>query len=71
MQLTLHIPYEMEAKLRILAEQEQITPELFVQKLINNLAPTKAEVEFFSFAGLWENRDITQETLRAKAWGQP
>ena len=70
MQITVQIPYELEAKLRTLAKQEQITPELFVQKLINDLMPTKQEVEFFSYAGLWENRDITQESLRAKAWGQ-
>lgn len=26
------------------------------------------EYDFFKSAGLWENRDITQDDLRAKAW---
>ena len=27
-------------------------------------------VDFFSYAGLWVNRDITVETLRQQAWRQ-
>jgi hypothetical protein len=27
-----------------------------------------SEADFFSFVGIWENRDITQESIRAKAW---
>ena len=27
-----------------------------------------AEDDFFNYAGLWENRDINQEVIRAKAW---
>jgi len=27
-----------------------------------------SEADFFSCAGIWENRDINQESLRAKAW---
>jgi hypothetical protein len=27
-----------------------------------------ANVDFFGYAGLWENRDIDQESIRAKAW---
>ena len=27
-------------------------------------------VDFFSYAGLWENRDLTAETLRQQAWRQ-
>ena len=28
----------------------------------------KTEHDFFQSAGMWKNRDITQETLRKKAW---
>jgi len=27
-----------------------------------------SEADFFSYAGIWENRDINQESIRAKAW---
>ena len=27
-----------------------------------------ADADFFNCAGIWENRDINQETIRAKAW---
>ena len=26
------------------------------------------ETDFFNAVGIWENRDINQETIRAKAW---
>ena len=28
----------------------------------------KQEQEFFEIAGIWENKDITTESLRLKAW---
>ncbi len=27
-----------------------------------------SEADFFNCAGIWENRDISQESIRAKAW---
>jgi hypothetical protein len=30
--------------------------------------PPDAEAEFFELAGIWENKDITTESLRAEAW---
>ncbi|MEI6270332.1 MAG: hypothetical protein WCP01_15760 [Methylococcaceae bacterium] len=27
-----------------------------------------SEADFFSYAGIWENRDVNQESIRAKAW---
>jgi hypothetical protein len=27
-----------------------------------------SEADFFSYAGIWGNRDINQESIRAKAW---
>jgi hypothetical protein len=32
--------------------------------------PEKTE-DFFSLAGLWENRDITAKSIRQKAWPEP
>lgn len=35
-----------------------------------DLSATEATpvIDFFSYAGIWENRDINQDTIRAKAW---
>jgi hypothetical protein len=27
-----------------------------------------SEADFFSYAGIWGNRDINEESIRAKAW---
>ena len=35
-------------------------------EIISNAATS--ETDFFSYAGIWENRDINQESIRAKAW---
>ena len=35
-------------------------------EIVSNAATT--ESDFFSYAGIWENRDINQESIRAKAW---
>jgi len=29
---------------------------------------SRSEADFFNCAGIWENRDINQEFIRAKAW---
>ncbi len=34
-------------------------------EIVSNAATT--ETDFFSY-GIWENRDINQESIRAKAW---
>jgi hypothetical protein len=31
---------------------------------------TAKDIDFFSYAGLWANREITVETLRQQAWRQ-
>jgi hypothetical protein len=31
---------------------------------------TAEDVDFFAYAGLWANREITVETLRQQAWRQ-
>jgi hypothetical protein len=66
--LTLQVDDELETKLRALVEREHTTPELFIQKLINQYSANKELEDFFSCAGLWKDRDITQETLREQAW---
>ncbi len=35
-------------------------------KIVSNNATS--ETDFFSYAGIWENRDINQESIRAKGW---
>ncbi|HEY9702448.1 MAG TPA: hypothetical protein V6C58_08385 [Allocoleopsis sp.] len=38
-------------------------------EIIEYKAPkTDDDQDFFSLAGLWENRNITTDSLRAKAW---
>jgi hypothetical protein len=46
--------------------QTNTTDEKIVQHE-NNVENT---VDFFSYAGLWANREITVETLRQQAWRQ-
>ncbi len=66
--LTLQINDELETKLCALVEREHTTPELFIQKLINQYSAAIEQEDFFSCAGLWKDRDITQESLREQAW---
>jgi predicted transcriptional regulator len=67
--LTLQVDDELETKLRALVEREHTTPELFIQKLINQYSANVEQEDFFSCAGLWKDRDdITQEILREQAW---
>ncbi len=35
-------------------------------EIVSNAATS--ETDFFSYAGIWESRDINQESIRAKAW---
>jgi len=37
-----------------------------IQKNIST--PTKSKNEFSEFAGIWKDRDITQESIREQAW---
>jgi len=41
---------------------------LLIQKLINQYSAITEKEDFFSSAGLWKDRDITQEQLREQAW---
>ena len=66
--LTLQVDDELETKLRALVEREHTTPELCIQKLINQYSANVEQEDFFSWAGFWKDSDITQETLREQAW---
>jgi len=37
-----------------------------IQKNIST--PTKSKNKFSEFAGIWKDRDITQESIREQAW---
>lgn len=45
---------------------------LLEESEVSELAPAEststAETDFFDCAGMWEQRDVTQESLRAQAW---
>jgi predicted transcriptional regulator len=66
--ITLQIHDELESKLSALVEREHTTPELLIQKLINQYSANAEKEDFFSSAGLWKDREITQEALREQAW---
>ena len=44
----------------------------YIRKTIKKDLETKKnlqkEIDFSSFSGMWEDRDITQDNLRKKAW---
>lgn len=66
--LTLEIDDETEQKLRIFANKEHITPELLIKKLIEQYQENNVTEDFFSSAGIWQDREITQDILREKIW---
>ena len=39
-----------------------------IQKELDTELDNKAPIDFSEFAGLWENRDVDQKSLRDKAW---
>lgn len=43
-----------------------MTITLNIQK--NRPTPTEAKNKFSEFAGIWKDRDITQESIREQAW---
>ncbi len=38
------------------------------EKIVQHENTVENTVDFFSYAGLWANREITVDTLRQKAW---
>ncbi len=39
-----------------------------IEDLDSNTATAEEQADFFSFAGLWADRDISLESIRQKAW---
>lgn len=72
---TLELDNETAALLAEMAEQEHIGPERLVKDLIKRYSEilTAPENDFFACAGIWQGRNIDQETIRCDAWrqGQP
>ncbi len=69
--LTLEMAISLTAWLRY-AKLRQLPPEKQQQflQLIEALEEKKPEEssDFFAITGIWENREITSETLRGEAW---
>jgi hypothetical protein len=51
-------------KIRVILLEETDVPEIANDE-------TTAETGFFECAGMWQQRDITQASLRAEAWRDP
>ncbi|WP_019864802.1 hypothetical protein [Methylovulum miyakonense] len=72
---TLELDNETATLLAEMAEQEHIEPEQLVKDLIKRHSETLTapENDFFAYAGIWQGRNIDQETIRTDAWrqGQP
>ena len=64
---TLTIKVKNKERLMFLYEMLQYYDFLELPELPETVKE-KTEHNFFSSAGMWKNRDITQETLRKKAW---
>ncbi len=72
----LHFVEFLETKPDVIAKDSQENEAReFTQNLSVNPDTTETpahqaatEDDFFNSAGLWENRDISQESIRAKAW---
>jgi hypothetical protein len=37
-------------------------------EVVDHTVTDESEADFFAMAGVWQGRDITQESLRQKAW---
>lgn len=54
--------------LKLLRELEEMQLIRLITGSINKATKPKKESGFFLSAGIWENRDISGEELRNKAW---
>jgi hypothetical protein len=71
--LTVTLDDDVASILSNMAKCSNIHPEKFLNQWIKHTAKVSEtlrleEDDFFSFAGMWEDRNITQEELRASAW---
>ena len=65
-QITIHIINKEKADLllRLLRSLDFID----VVEVVNHTVTEEAEADFFALAGIWQGREITQESLRQQAW---
>jgi|GEM_PF-647083 len=71
--LTVTLDDDVASILSNMAKRSNSQPEKFLNQWIKRSAkdietPKLETEDFFSFAGMWEDRNITQEELRASAW---
>lgn len=67
--MILELDAETEAKIKELAQREQISATQLIKKLLNSYSIAKvSDEDFFSCAGMWQDTEINQETIRKKAW---
>lgn len=68
--ITISLDDDLEALLNDMADKVHIKPEQLVKDLIKRYAETMtaAESDFFDYAGIWQDRDINQQTIRTGAW---
>ena len=65
-QITIHINNKEKADL--LLQLLHSLDFIDVVKVEGHTVTEEAEADFFALAGIWQGRDITQESLRQKAW---
>lgn len=65
-QITIHINNKEKADLllRLLRSLEFID----VVEVADHKVSEESEADFFAMAGIWQEREITQESLRQQAW---
>ena len=70
MQITINISNEQlfEKILWLLSRFKNDGLEIITDVQKNKLTPTESKNKFSEFAGIWKDRDITQESIREQAW---
>lgn len=65
-QITIHI--NNREKARLLLELLDSLDFIDLVEVKHQRASEQDEAEFFALAGIWQGRDISQESLRNSAW---
>ncbi len=70
MQLTIEIPNEQLFKkiVWLLNAFKSEGLRIISHNQISNTNPEEPKHQFAEFAGMWKERDITQESIREQAW---
>ena len=66
--LTLTVRRDVARKARALSRRRKQTVSRMFEEWVSRLSET--EDPLLALSGLWKDRDITLEELRAKAWGR-